>query len=550
MGSYNLLNEKWIKVLDTDGQSREVSLKELIGQAHRFSWFAGEIKHQDAAMMRMTLALCLAVFYRYDENGGESPLRTPRDALARWKTVWDMGAFPEAMFQPYFEKWHDRFFLFDEKLPFYQVGTLNTEKEPSEFGAKKLNGAIFESENKLRSFAQRTGEEKARLTFSEAARWLVFLQSFDDAAVKEKGGLSGTSWPGANEMVFACIGNLFETILLNLVLLRGNGAASYLWDSATPAWEADYRPGGPVVHDFLPSDLAWILTVQSKRVILNHDEQYVTGFRARGGDYIANKVNAFNEPFLMWKKSKDSGNAADQYTPVANINGRYFWQDFGVVFPDQTDLRKPGLIDWIVRLYNSRCLTDANMRYQVRYNAFSLEYGSVSNSIVNYFGSSFTLSLGILEDKNRMWLRKINEEVGNCDQAAEILGWYARDLTIAEGVDSGGLSGKKICSQAANDAKSLFYASLDQPFREWLIGIDTEKDEDYPKEYIRTWRRTANRLAFETASRLADMSGEKALIGRSVRDGKKKTYYSAAICWNRLAAQITKLYGREEKDNG
>ena len=40
MGSYNLLNEKWIKVLDTDGQSREVSLKELIGQAHRFSWFA------------------------------------------------------------------------------------------------------------------------------------------------------------------------------------------------------------------------------------------------------------------------------------------------------------------------------------------------------------------------------------------------------------------------------------------------------------------------------------------------------------------------------
>ena len=71
MGSYNLLNEKWIKVLDTDGQSREVSLKELIGQAHRFSWFAGEIKHQDAAMMRMTLALCLAVFYRYDENGGE-----------------------------------------------------------------------------------------------------------------------------------------------------------------------------------------------------------------------------------------------------------------------------------------------------------------------------------------------------------------------------------------------------------------------------------------------------------------------------------------------
>ena len=179
-----------------------------------------------------------------------------------------------------------------------------------------------------------------------------------------------------------------------------------------------------------------------------------------------------------------------------------------------------------------------------------MEYGSVSNSIVNYFGSTFTLSLGILDDKNRMWPRKINDEVGHCDQAADILGWYARDLTIAEGVDSGGLSGKKICSQAANDAKSLFYASLDQPFREWLIGIDTEKDEDYPDEYVRTWRRTAKKLSFETAERLLGMSGENALIGHRVREGKKTTYYSAAICWNRLAAQITKLYGREEKNNG
>ena len=49
-----------------------------------------------------------------------------------------------------------------------------------------MNGEIFESENKDSLFSAYSGEAKERLTYPQAARWLVFLNNYDDTAAKKK----------------------------------------------------------------------------------------------------------------------------------------------------------------------------------------------------------------------------------------------------------------------------------------------------------------------------------------------------------------------------
>ena len=69
LGSYNLLDEKWISVIDKDGNPKKVSLKEVFEEANNFYDLAGDTKTQDFAVMRILLAVLHTVFSRFDYNG-------------------------------------------------------------------------------------------------------------------------------------------------------------------------------------------------------------------------------------------------------------------------------------------------------------------------------------------------------------------------------------------------------------------------------------------------------------------------------------------------
>ena len=70
MSKFNLLDEKWIKVVDKkSNQVVEVSLKEVFENAHELKMLAGEMKTQDFAMLRLLLAVLHTVFSRFNANG-------------------------------------------------------------------------------------------------------------------------------------------------------------------------------------------------------------------------------------------------------------------------------------------------------------------------------------------------------------------------------------------------------------------------------------------------------------------------------------------------
>ena len=167
---FNLLREPWVRVRTQDGTIRTVSLTDALLHAHAYVDLAGEMPTQDAAMLRLLLAVLHTVFSRVDGNGVPAPFEEPRDALQRWGELWQLGHFPEQPIRDYLDKWQDRFWLFHPERPFWQVPEA---KIGSPFGAKKLNGEVFESENKTSLFSACAGTGKESMDYPQAC---VFKQ--------------------------------------------------------------------------------------------------------------------------------------------------------------------------------------------------------------------------------------------------------------------------------------------------------------------------------------------------------------------------------------
>lgn len=106
---FNLLQERWVRVRTQDCTVQEVSLTDALLHAHAYVDLAGEMPTQDAAMLRLLLAVLHTVFSRVDGNGVPAPFEEPRDALQRWGELWQLGHFPEQPIRDYLDKWQDRF---------------------------------------------------------------------------------------------------------------------------------------------------------------------------------------------------------------------------------------------------------------------------------------------------------------------------------------------------------------------------------------------------------------------------------------------------------
>lgn len=145
----------------------EVSMLELFEYAHKYRSLAGELPTQDVAVMRLLLTVLHTVFARSDADGNEALIRDYDGALDRWEQLWEMGAFPFEPIRNYLLKWKDRFWLFDEERPFYQIPQAH---KGTEYTAAKLNGELTESSNKPRLFPSYALTAKSNMGYAEAAK--------------------------------------------------------------------------------------------------------------------------------------------------------------------------------------------------------------------------------------------------------------------------------------------------------------------------------------------------------------------------------------------
>ena len=537
---FNLLDEPWVRVLCADCTVREVSLTEALLHAHEYKGLAGELPTQDVAVLRLLLAVLHTVFWDHDANGMAAPLTDTNTALVRWRGLWRQGQFPEQPIRDYLAAWHERFWLFHPERPFWQAPDA---KKGTDFGAKKLNGEIVEGEHKIRLFSSYSAEGKEELSYAQAARWLVYTNGFDDTAAKpkikvlpngEKPKSMKEGWLGRLGLVLAKGDTLFETLMLNLVLLEDGEKA---WRQPRPYWEQSNPNYGERNEIPVPDNAAELLTLQSRRIILKREGQKVVSYSLLGGDFFESQ-NAFCEQMTVWEKQTDKKSGVVSFEPKKHKSAIQFWREFPTVFQSQE--KNPGIVQWIVKLQTARILDRNRM---IRFKIVGMRYdGTSSHTVEDTFSDSLTFHAALLDELGRKWRQKIADEIGRCEKLADAVGNLARNLDIAAS-DPDHASKKN----SAKAAQEQFYFRLDQPFRRWLCDIDPAWDGETAEEYVRQWRADAKRISQTLGRQLVDQSGSAAFVGRMVKSssskaGDKETYYSAPKVYNWFLADVNRVY--------
>lgn len=537
---FNLLQEPWVRVRLPDNTVQEVSLTDALLHAQDYVDLAGEMPTQDAAMLRLLLAVLFTVFSRVNAAGEPEPLEEEDDALARWDELWKLGKFPQEPLRDYLEQWKDRFWLFHPERPFWQVpeAAIGTE-----YNAAKLNGEMSESSNKLRLFPLYAGAGKSQLTYAQAARWLLYVNGYDDTSAKPKGnGLPsvGAGWLGKLGFIQAVGENLFETLMLNLTLLQDG---QKMWSENLPCWELDVPRSEERTQIICPNNPAQLLTLQSRRLLLHRENGKVDGFALLGGDFFT-PSNAFAEQMTVWRNRAKKNDAAE-FVPCRHDPAKQFWREFPAVFcrVDEENARQPGIVRWIETLQDKR-LSILDPQRKIHFRISGMQYGDKDFFVNDSFCDELTFQAALLDELGRAWQLRITNEIERCEKAAALVGYLAKDIAIAAGDKN---------DTAGGAARAQFYFLVDQPFRQWLQAIDTERDD--PDEAVRRWQAQARSLAEKLGKQMVMEAGSAALAGHRVKlDVGKKTerteLYTAPKAYNRFLGGLYRLYPKTEEKGG
>lgn len=527
MPEFNLLDEPWIKVIRPDCTEEEVSLTQALLRAHEFKDLCGEMATQDVAVLRLLLAVLHTVWSRVDTDGAKSPLESAEDAEERWETLWNLGRFPAQPILDYLAQWHERFWLFHDQRPF---GQTPAAAGGTEYGASKLNGELSESSNKLRLFTTRRGTGKDSLSYAEAARWVLNLNGYDDTSSKPKGKnlpSPGAGWLGKLGLITAKGKNLFETLLLNLVLLPE-------LPEEHPAWEDKVLRSGERTEIAQPDNLAQLYTLQSRRILLQRENGRVTSYGLLGGDFFP-RENALIEQMTAWRSVENKKTGKTDFLPKRHDAGRQMWREFETLFTAEQGKRRPGVVDWAEKLRQSGMIA---RKEKIRFEIASVHYGDKDFFVNDSFRDALTFHADLLSSVGAGWRVRIQEEINRCEQLAWCAGKLEDDLAKAGGKDDG--SGQK------EDVRAKMYDRLDLPFRKWLYEIDPKVVGTEMEAHVDSWHDTACKAARQLGYELVSAAGEKAFFGRYLQEKQQgSVHYSSAEAYERFVGMVKKITSRE-----
>lgn len=541
---FNLLDEKWILVRKSDCTVDELSLTDALLKSHEYVELAGELPTQNVSILRLMLAVLHTVFSRYSPQGEPSPLYDSDDAADRWKELWNAGRLPEKPIKEYLASVHDRFWLFHPERPFYQT---EAAKIGTEYTASKLNGAVSESGNKIRLFCGCTGVQKSELSYSEAARWLLYVNNYDDTSSKPKGKnlpSPGAGWLGKLGLITIRGNNLFETLVYNLILLDHKRNFSEVWGPECPAWEPDVPNTAERAEIPMPDNLSELYTLQSRRLWLNRDDnEKVIGYNLLGGDFFE-KVDAFIEPMTVWSKVKGNERAGEKFQPRRHDSSVQMWREFSYAFETAEGSHIPGVVLWTK--YIKQMLPES--RKLISFSIASVQYGDKDFFVNDVFSDSLTFHTDLITEIGEHWRAKITEEIEKCKKSAAALRDLAKDIELAAGSSEDTVLKRAVVERA----REQYYYEIDLPFRNWLERIDPNWEivSEQEEQALREWHETAKRIALRIGQELVESAGTAAIVGRAVKDkNDKERYYSAPDAYRYFKVKLNEIYPKEENND-
>ncbi len=507
---FSLIDMPWIPLLGLDGTRQEVSLAEVFAEAPRSRCVAGDIPTQTFAIIRLLLAVLHAAT--------DGP-RTERD----WETLWSLPDLPVAQIESYLHDFRDRFDLLHNVTPFYQVAGLRTAKNE----VNGLERIVADVPNGTPYLTARSGAALERISYADAARWLVHCQAFDPSGIKSgaigdsrvKGGKGypiGVGYTGTLGGIFLEGETLRETLLLNLI---ASDFSEYVRSDPrdAPTWERlphDAAEEPEVTRG--PYGVLSLYTWQSRRIRLVGDGVGISGVLVANGDKIsANNLHQF-EPLTAWRRSPNQERSLklpQVYTPRLHQPARALWRGLAALLPSGAPVGgsegpptvPPAVMQWAARLANNG-LTSLSTRLSAR--AIGMQYGTQQSVVDQTYDDSVTLGIHLLTSDSALRV-VVTDAATDADKAAGAVRTLAGDLARARGG-----SGDAVESAQQRGLEQA-YAELDPEFRRWQSVLSAATD---PHDAHAVWQRHAHARLTRLGADLIAQAGPGAVMGRVVKD--------------------------------
>ncbi|MGV9556233.1 type I-E CRISPR-associated protein Cse1/CasA [Streptomyces sp. NPDC003522] len=511
-----------------NGTQTELSLRQVFAQADDVRRVVGDLPTQEFGLLRLLLAIA------HDALDG------PED-IERWGELW---ADPECFdgVRTYLEAHRERFDLLHPVTPFFQTAGLRTAKDEvfslARIVADVPNGEPF--------FTARMPTAE-RLSFAEAARWVVHAHAYDTSGIKSgvvgddrvKSGKVyplGTGWAGALGGVFAEGDTLRETLLLNLVAADTD---TLEWTSGDrPAWRREPCPPGGAERT--PTGVRDLYTWQTRRLRLHHDAEGITGVVLGYGDPLASRNMHRREPMTAWRRSLTQEKKLRRspiYLPREHDPARSAWRGVASLVADRSETAqgaeaapylRPGVLDWVARLVTEGELPRG---FLIRARVVGALYGTQQSVIDEVVDDHVTMPVVLLHRQDRVCARQAIGAAEDADLAVRALGDLATDLARAAGAEGDG---------PRSAARDVGFTELENPYRTWLIAL---ADVDDPFEARRAWQHEVHRIISRIGDRLIAQAGDAAWQGRTVAGKKGTQWLNAGLADKWFRGRLSRALG-------
>ncbi|WP_328869596.1 type I-E CRISPR-associated protein Cse1/CasA [Streptomyces sp. NBC_00287] len=514
--SFDLVSQPWLPVLHNDGTVEEVSLLKLFATAGDCRRLVGDLPTQEAALLRVLLAIL------YDALEGPAEIED-------WEKLWP-AADPFAEVPAYLERHRERFALFHPARPFFQVADLRTGKDE----LAPLNRIVADVPAGSPFFSMRQpGVE--RLSYAEAARWLVHTHAYDTSGIKsatvgDPRGRSGKVYPlGVGSMgslggIFAEGANLRETLLLNLIAFEDAYGSEDFGDGSRldlPVWRQEHPlgagPRGEEAGGPEPAGLRDLYTWQSRRLRLHAEGGCVTGVVLGYGDPHVLSAPWKLEPMSGWRRSptqeKKQGRSP-VYVPARHDPSRAAWRGLAALLPSRgqagevgrhgeaAEVLRSGVTQWFTHVLTTT--EELDVQGFVRLRLIGAVYGTQQSVIDEIIDDSVVLPVITLHEEQPLYGAAAVDAVSDTESAVSALGQLAANLARAAGSDPLG---------PASTARDMAFGILDGPYRAWLRNLLEFPDLHTARE---AWHTTARHHITRLAEQLLGSASAAAAEGRLV----------------------------------
>ncbi|WP_373322708.1 type I-E CRISPR-associated protein Cse1/CasA [Streptomyces violascens] len=505
----------------------ELSLRDVFQRAGEIRRLTGDLPTQDFALIRLLLAIL------------QDALEGPQD-MDEWAELWEARAPFEAV-SGYLDQHRHRFDLLDPVAPFFQTARLRTAKDE----VFSLNRIVADVPNGEPFFTMRARGAQ-RISFAEAARWVVHAQAYDTSGIKTgvvgderaKAGKAypqGVAWAGSLGGVLAEGATLRETLLLNLITAESGMVAVNSKDQ--PAWRRPpTAPGAAPDLAHRPYGVRDLYTWQSRRLLLHADTGGVHGVVLTYGDPLAPQNMHTREPMSGWRRSPAQEKKLGQplvYMPREHDPGRAAWRGLAaLIAPRAQDTvaggepakaLRPGIVGWLAQLVNERVLPRGTL---IRVRTYGAVYGTQQSVIDETVEDGLLMALLLLSDSDRRLGQVAVDAVADAEEAVTVLGYLAADLAQAGGT----------AAEAPKDtARDHGFGMLDGHYRAWLGAI---RDGDDPQALRTAWQLTVRREIAGIGAALVAAAGEAAWQGRVIDHAKGQSWLNAASADLRFRSRL------------